>query len=285
MESYEDDQKQKALEHKYDCLLFDIDDTLYPYSSGLSVHVTQNIQEYMIKKLGIEESKVPDMCASLYKYYGTTMAGLRAIGYKFDYDDFHSFVHGRLPYQKLRPDPVLRNILLNVPVRKVVLTNADKAHASRVLSRLELEDCFERIICFETLNDVDKGNDPVDGDDKEVFDIDEYTTCPDADLVLPRTPVVCKPFEEAFEQVFKIAGISPQKTLFFDDSIRNLQNGKRLGLHTVWVGSSHRTEGVDCALESLHNIKEALPELWEANDKSEGIKYSKKVAIETSVKA
>jgi hypothetical protein len=53
----------------------------------------------------------------------------------------------------------------------------------------------------------------------------------------------------------------------------------------IQVGSSHRIEGVDCALESLHNIKEALPELWEANDKSEGIKYSKKVAIETSVEA
>jgi putative hydrolase of the HAD superfamily len=25
-----------------------------------------------------------------------------------------------LPYQMLKPDPVLRNILLNVPVRKVV---------------------------------------------------------------------------------------------------------------------------------------------------------------------
>lgn len=286
MESYEDDQKQQALGHKYDCLLFDIDDTLYPHGSGLSVHVTQNIQEYMIKKLGIEESKAPELCFSLYKYYGTTMAGLRAIGHKFDYDDFHSFVHGRLPYQMLKPDPVLRNILLNVPVRKVVFTNADKAHASRVLSRLGLEDCFERIISFETLNDAaNKGNDPVDGDDREVFDFDEYTTRPDADLVPPRTPVVCKPFEEAFEQVFKIAGISPQKTLFLDDSIRNIQTGKGLGLHTVWVGSSHRIEGVDCALESLHNIKEALPELWEANDKSEAIKYSKKVAIETSVEA
>lgn len=79
-----------------------------------------------------------------------------------------------------------------------------------------MEDCFERIICFETLNDAaNKGNDPVDGDDREVFDIDEYTTCPDADadLVLPKTPVVCKPFEEAFEQVFKIANISPRKTV------------------------------------------------------------------------
>lgn len=31
----------------------------------------------MITKLGIEEDKVPVMCAQLYKEYGTTMAGLR----------------------------------------------------------------------------------------------------------------------------------------------------------------------------------------------------------------
>jgi len=33
--------------------------------------------EYMLQKLGIEESKVPELCVSLYKDYGTTMAGLR----------------------------------------------------------------------------------------------------------------------------------------------------------------------------------------------------------------
>lgn len=33
--------------------------------------------EYMISKLGVEEEKVPEMCAELYKDYGTTMAGLR----------------------------------------------------------------------------------------------------------------------------------------------------------------------------------------------------------------
>jgi len=31
----------------------------------------------MTEKLGIEESIVPDMCYILYKYYGTTMAGLK----------------------------------------------------------------------------------------------------------------------------------------------------------------------------------------------------------------
>jgi putative hydrolase of the HAD superfamily len=71
------DQYQHASKPKYECLLFDLDDTLYPLSSGLSVQVTKNIQEYMLQKLGIEEKKVPELCVSLYKKYGTTMAGLR----------------------------------------------------------------------------------------------------------------------------------------------------------------------------------------------------------------
>ncbi|MED6105901.1 hypothetical protein PIB30_000029, partial [Stylosanthes scabra] len=70
-------QFQEASKAKYDCLLFDLDDTLYPLSSGLSAHVTKNIQEYMLQKLEIEEAKVPELCYSLYKVYGTTMAGLR----------------------------------------------------------------------------------------------------------------------------------------------------------------------------------------------------------------
>ncbi|KAF2311820.1 hypothetical protein GH714_026922 [Hevea brasiliensis] len=234
----------------------DLDDTLYSLSSGLSQHVTKNIEEFMVQKLGIEESKVPELCVSLYKYYGTTLAGLRAVGYKLDYDDYHSskwffsyvylflfmksvcsntlsiysFVHGRLPYDILKPDLALKNLLHSVPVRKVVFTNADKRHAGKVLSRLGLEDCFEGVIA-----------------------------APNAGIALPKSPVVCKPFETAFDQ------------LFFDDSIRNLQTGKRLGLNTVWVGSSHRAEGVDCALESIHYIKEALPELWEASEKTEGV--------------
>ncbi|KAK8695804.1 hypothetical protein V6N13_000962 [Hibiscus sabdariffa] len=265
----------------------DLDDTLYPLISGISSEVTKNIQEYMIKKLGIEEAKVPGLCGSLYKYYGTTMAGLKALGYNFDYDDFHGFVHGRLPYTMLKPDPILRNLLLSLPVRKVIFTNADKNHAARVLNRLGLEGCFEGIICFETLNPINKDNSFVDDDHKSntnIFDIDSYCSAVlDSELKLPTTPVVCKPFENAFEQAFKIANINPQKTLFFDDSIRNLQTGKNMGLHTVRVGTSHRTGGVDYALESIHNIREALPELWEAAN--ENYRQSGKISVETTVRA
>ena len=51
------------------------------------------------------------------------------------------------------------------------------------------------------------------------------------------------------------------------------------------MGSSHRTKGVDYALESIHNMREALPELWEAVETMGEVHYSEMVAIETPVRA
>ncbi|KAH9314685.1 hypothetical protein KI387_023312 [Taxus chinensis] len=71
--------------------------------------------------------------------------------------------------------------------------------------------------------------------------------------------------------------------IFFDDSTRNIVVSKAAGLHTVLVGSSVRTEGADFALRSIHNIKEALPEIWEDGEKFEV--QSPSIAIETMVVA
>ncbi|KAI6675067.1 hypothetical protein NL676_002973 [Syzygium grande] len=283
---------------KYDCLLFDLDDTLYPLSCGIAKGCLKNIQDYMVEKLGIDESKLDALCNLLYKNYGTTMAGLRGIGYDFDYDQYHSFVHGRLPYENLKPDPVLRSLLLSLPYRKIIFTNGDKIHAAKVLSRLGLEDCFEGIICFETLNTVHGSVASGDEDDvefvespgsansgnSEIFDIIGHFSGPNLGLGLPKTPVVCKPSEDAIEQALRIADVNPHRTIFFDDSVRNIQAGKRVGLHTVLIGTSQRCKGADYALESIHNLREALPELWEADLKSE-VGYSGAVVVETSVTA
>ncbi|KAK2972352.1 hypothetical protein RJ640_014410, partial [Escallonia rubra] len=297
--AYEDRYRQ-AQRAKYDCLLFDLDDTLYPLSSGLAAGCLKNIGDYMVEKLGIDESKISDLCNLLYKNYGTTMAGLRAIGYDFDYDEYHSFVHGRLPYENLKPDPVLRSLLLSLPIRKVIFTNADKIHAVKVLRILGLEECFEGIICFETLNPIHKSTASDDEDDivfmgsssssstctrsGEIFDIIGHFVQPNPLSVLPKTPIVCKPSESAIERALKIANIAPERTLFFEDSVRNVQSGKRVGLDTVLIGTSQRIKGADFALESIHNMREALPELWEA-DKITEVVYSGKVPVETSVTA
>ncbi|KAJ1394420.1 HAD-like superfamily [Sesbania bispinosa] len=271
---YEDRFRQQAQRPKYDCLLFDLDDTLYPLRSGIAKACLQNIKDYMVEKLGIEPSKI---------------------------DDF--FVHGRLPYDNLKPDPVLRNLLLSLPYRKLIFTNADKVHAVKALSRLGLEDCFEGIICFETLNPIHKSSVSDDEDDIEfvgsrstnpttsngtsssqIFDIIDHFAQPNPSAILPKTPIICKPSENAIELALKIANLDPQRTLFFEDSVRNIQAGKRVGLHTVLVGTSQRVKGADYALESIHNLREAVHELWEADIKSE-VAYPGKLAVETSVTA
>ncbi|KAK0585418.1 hypothetical protein LWI29_028180 [Acer saccharum] len=189
----------------------------------------------MVEKLGIDKSKITELGNLPYKNYGTTMAGLRANGYDFDYDEYHSFVHGRLPYENLKPDPVLRSLLLDLPLRKIIFTNADKVHAVKALSRLGLEDCFEGIICFETLNPTHRNTVSDHEDDSivfvgttaaattntnnnnsgtQIFDIIGHfaQTNPES-AILPKTPIVCQPYESAIERALEFTNINPQKTV------------------------------------------------------------------------
>ncbi|KAH9619884.1 hypothetical protein KSS87_008996 [Heliosperma pusillum] len=241
---------------KYDSLLFDLDDTLYPLSSGINLACRKKIEEFMLEYLHIDETEVPTMCLELYKEYGTTMAGLKVLGYEFDNDEFHEYVHGSLPYENLKPDPLLRNLLVSTPQRKIIFTNSDKAHVVRALKKLGLEDCFEGVICFETLN---PSNNPIS-----------------------KSSVLCKPSVEAIEAAMKIANLDPKRTIFFDDSIRNIASGKEAGLHTVIVGRLELVPGADYALGSIHNMKEALPELWEPEAKEQ---LEQLLAVETAVLA
>lgn len=96
--------------------------------------------EYMVNKLDIEENKVPDMCAQLYRDYGTTMAGLRvlsssvnypmifknfviyqikptnrfsvqALGYSFDSDEYHRYRIFSFPFGFLRNVKIWRYLI------------------------------------------------------------------------------------------------------------------------------------------------------------------------------
>ncbi|KHG22023.1 Ribosomal S12 methylthiotransferase RimO [Gossypium arboreum] len=144
-----------------------------------------------------------------------------------------------------------------------------KVHAVKALTKLGLEDCFEGVICFETLNPTHKNT--VSGDEDieflgsaatatyvhtspQIFDMMDQFAHHNQGATLPKTPI-----------------------LFSDDSVRNIQAGKH-------IGSSQRPKGADYALESIHNIKQALPELWEIGTKSV-VSYPGQVTVEKSVTA
>lgn len=239
-------------------------------SLGLNYACRKNIEEYMRTYLNIEESEVPSMCLDLYREHGTTMAGLKALGYEIDNDSFHAFVHGTLPYQTLKPDLMLRSLLLSMSQRKIIFTNADKAHAARVLSKMCLEDCFEGVICFETLNN---------------HSLEESQSVNDGRMNPATTRIICKPSLESFQAAAIIANIDPNKTIFFDDSDRNIATAKAAGFHTVIVGRSSLVPGADHGLSSIHNIREALPELWDGEREHLEQVLIQSVAVETIVNA
>ncbi|XP_059649862.1 suppressor of disruption of TFIIS [Cornus florida] len=223
----------------FDSLIFDLDETLYSSKIGIGAATKLNIDDFLVEKCGFPRTKAMSLRVELFKSHGSSLAGLRALGYDIDADDYHSFVHGRLPYDSIKPDPHLRSLLRTINQRKIIFTNSDRNHALKVLDRLGVRDCFEQLICFETLNpNLSKSSRP-----------DEF-------------PVVLKPSLEAMKIAVDVAAVDPRRTLFFDDSVRNVAAGKALGLRTVLVGKTVKTEEADYALETVDNLAKEIPEIW-----------------------
>ncbi|KAG6647508.1 hypothetical protein CIPAW_07G083700 [Carya illinoinensis] len=187
----------------FDCLIFDLDDTLYSSKIGLAEALRKNIDDYLVEKCGFPESKASNLRYELFKTYGSSLAGLRVLGYDIDTDNYHGFVHGRLPYDLIKSDSQLRNLLRNITQRKIIFTNSDRNHA------------VKQIICFETMNpNLSKSTRP-----------DEF-------------PVLLKPSMDAMKIALDVADVDPRRTLFLDDNVRNVAAGKDLGLRTVLANST-----------------------------------------------
>jgi len=162
-----------------------------------------------------------------------------------------------------------------MPQRKIIFTNSDHAHTVKVLNKLGLEDCFGGIICFETLNPPKQIN---------CMDVEDDTHVRESGGFNSHPQILCKPSVEAFEAAIRIANVDPKKTIFFDDSTRNVASAKVAGLHTVIVGRSDLVPGANYALNSIHNIREALPEIWEVEEDSQQ-KMIQSLAVEATVLA
>ncbi|XP_078155343.1 uncharacterized protein C24B11.05-like [Carex rostrata] len=244
----------QGLKSPLDCILFDLDDTLYPAETGISHATKKNIDEFLAIKCDISAERASSLRVELFRKYGSSLAGLIALGYDVHPDEYHSYVHGRLPYDRIASDPHLEQLLDSIPQRKILFTNSDRQHVTRALARLGIQEaCFDQIICFETMN-------------PHLF---EETK----DAISTSSEVVLKPSAKAVELAVCIAGFDPQRMLFLDDSERNMAMGKAVGLKTALVGKRLKTKDTDYALENIHNLTKEVPEIWSLNRKAkeEGI--------------
>lgn len=198
------------------CLLFDLDDTLYPPQSGVWEMVRVRINQYLQEEMGFPPEKVGPLRHRLYSQYGTTLRGLQE-EYAVNMEDYLAFVHNIPLEQALKPKPELSRMLGQFPQRKIIFTNAHDPHARRVLQALEIESHFEKIV-------------------------DIYAVQP-----------FCKPEVQAFEKALALIDEKPERCLLIDDSPKNLETANRLGMSAISVGR-HRLDGmphIDSILDLL----------------------------------
>lgn len=248
-----------GLRSSFDCLLIDLDDTLYSSSLGIGEACKLNIEEFLAAKCGVSAEKAYSLRVELFRSHGSSLAGLIALGYDVHPDEYHSFVHGLLPYEIIPPDPPLRELLLSIPQAKIMFTNSDRKHVKRVLERLGIEEeCFHRIVCFETLN-------------PHLFDNNNNNNKEEPSTQPQPPEVILKPSITAVETAVRLAGFDPRRTLFLDDSESNIAAGKAVGLRTALVGKRVKTNAADYSLKNFMGLRQAIPEIWgEQKEKKKG---------------
>lgn len=206
-------------------LFLDLDDTLYPHGNGVWHAIGDRITLFLMDRLGLTETDAIDLRRQYFEQYGTTLNGLR-IHHQIDPADYLEFVHA-IPLERyLQPDPALRQMLTGLRVQRVVFTNADRAHAERVLRALDLADCFSSIIDIYAL---------------------EFTNKPELAAYLRALALVGSP--------------DPEACVLVDDMPRNLYPASGLGMTTVYVGPGSPPGAIHHRLDRIHRLPQAIPGL------------------------
>ena len=207
---------------KFTTIFFDLDDTLYPTSTGLWHAIKERMNIYMRDHMGFPPAEIPRLREKYYLQYGTTLRGLQA-NHEIDVEDFLAFVHDLPLCDYIQPNPDLCEIISALGTRNLVFTNADAAHARRVLKALALDDCFEAVV--------------------------------DVNAVAP----YCKPMPESFQIAMDMAGESdPSCCVMIDDLPRTTQAARKAGLFSILFGQETPHPDADATLTDWHNLSSIL---------------------------
>ena len=186
-------------------ILFDLDNTRYPASSGVMQGIDRRIGEYVEQRLGLSAPEAAEIKRHYYTTYGTTLRGLQEHYGPVETDDYLRFVHDVGIEELLRFDAELDAALARLAVPKVIFTNSPREHAERVLTAMGLTHHFERI-----------------------FDLRYFE-------------FAGKPNPACYELVLEQLGVTGPETLFLEDTPQNLGPARALGMATMLIcdGTTH----------------------------------------------
>ena len=177
--------------------IFDLDNCLYPASTGLFSLIDERMGAYIQRLLGCEAAEAKRVQKYHFHTHGTTLSGLMK-EHGIDPHHFLEDVHD-IPLERVSANPRLKAGLGRLPGRKFVFTNGDAPYARRVLERIGIHDQFEHL-----------------------HDIHAAELRP-------------KPERHGYELLCAGFGIDPARACMIEDMAQNLRPAKSLGMTTVWV--------------------------------------------------
>lgn len=181
-------------------LLFDIDDTLYCKSTGLTNLMFKKIHEFGLK-LDIPEDQLTGILKEFNSKYHLSVKGYMKHFPNADLSEFNQKVLNELEVEGyVKPDIELRNILQKIDLKFYCLTNSNEVHAIRVLKALGIDDLFSGVFYCE------------------------YNKTGD---------FICKPDDMVLDIVEKCLGNNTY--YFFDDLAKNLLAARKRGWQTFLV--------------------------------------------------
>ena len=177
--------------------IFDLDNCLYPASTGLFDLIDERMGAYIQRLVNCDPAEAKRIQKAHFHEHGTTLAGLMK-DHGINPHDFLAEVHA-IPLDRIETDPRLATGLARLPGRKFVFTNGDEPYARRVLEAIGVNDHFD-----------------------ELHDIHASELRP-------------KPDPHGYALLCERFGIDPNAALLVEDMAQNLKPAKALGMTTVWV--------------------------------------------------
>ncbi|KAG0235494.1 hypothetical protein BGW41_000739 [Actinomortierella wolfii] len=237
-------QRSVTPNHEARVFFFDIDNCLYPKSTGIAALMRKRIEDYFAN-VGFPVDEYQDLSYRYYLDYGLAIRGL----VKNHPDDK---VDGSLPLETiLQDDPELRNMIKTLNVeKKWLFTNAGKNHALRVIKYLGLEGLFDGLTYCDYLED----------------------------------DFACKPERKAFEKAMREAGVVHGSNCFFvDDSAANVDMAMDLGWTAVHVADDCSTSNFGhFQISNVKELPKVLPWLWDPSRAPTPIPRRNPVSLSTN---
>ena len=180
-----------------DTWVFDLDDTLYPRSIDLHGQMRARVVSFIADHMKIERTAAEAVHFDYYERFGSTLQGMVQL-HGVSPHAFLDWVHD-IDLSVLVHNDDLIDALKALPGRRIIFTNAPRAHATSALKAMGMAGLFEAIASIE---------------DSEF---------------------IGKPNLSAFSGFFEAHGVDPKTAAMFEDRPGNLLVPHQLGMKTVFV--------------------------------------------------